>query len=168
MSSKNSSTGFILEVTRPAKRGFVAGLVFSPKGPDGRIAAERKVRRDIGRNKALDLAAKLLAASGTPAELVQQVESLKRPEDEQPEDGEPIMADATPEEVQAVERLIDRWSRAVDQALKQGAISNSTASTYRQHPENFLAWVKGEFQPGASGRRRQARADSEAGVDIGE
>jgi hypothetical protein len=120
-----------------------------------------RLERKLGRNNALNLAAQLLSASDAPKELIQSVESLKNPDEEELNEEELITADALPEEVAVVERLVGRWLEAVDQAREQKLISASTASTYRQHPGNLLAWVKGDFQPGRAGRRRQMRSTNE-------
>jgi hypothetical protein len=158
---KSSSRKFYLEVRKPTARGAVSQIVVTPRAPDGsRGESTMQLKRNLSRNKALGLAADFLTASGAPPELIEAVKGLQKPDEDDEEGEQLVTADATEPEIQTVERLVARWRRAVGHALEQKAISNSTASTYLQHPENFLAWVKGEFQPGGSGRRRRARNDS--------
>ncbi len=154
-------TGFVWHLTKPTTPGSVARVVVTPRGPDGsHVDRSKRVERDIGRNHAIARAAELLAAAGAPKQLLEQVESLKSPEDDDPDDAETITAGATAAEIGTVERLVSRWLSAVEQALKWGTISKSTAIAYSQHPKNFLAWVKGEFRPGGQTRRPQKRSDS--------
>jgi hypothetical protein len=145
------------------RRGAVVELVIEFPSPNGDMI---QLTRQFGRKKTRGFAAEGLILGGDRdlGEVIQ--DRMDDEEDEEDDDeGEPVTANAKPEEIQAIERLVARWRRAVERALEQKAISNSTASTYLQHPENFLAWVKGEFQPGGAGRRRRARTDSTAVAD---
>jgi hypothetical protein len=160
--SMSKSKSFIWQVTKLTGSKKVAKFRITARGPDGsHVDPTNRLERKLGRNNALNLAAQLLSASDAPKELIQSVESLKNPDEEELNEEELITADALPEEVAVVERLVGRWLEAVDQAREQKLISASTASTYRQHPGNLLAWVKGDFQPGRAGRRRQMRSTNE-------
>jgi hypothetical protein len=154
----------VVPMRKRKAHGPVAELVMTPRAADGSHSiTSQQQKRPIGRNRACSIVLDLLKALDAPPELAQQVEALKEPDHD--EEGEPVTADATPEEIQAVERLVGRWQEAVSQALAMKAISGSTAATYRQHPENFLGWVKGEFQPGSAGRRRRVGTQSGEGSD---
>ena len=68
--------GFIMDIKRPTRDGYVACLVITPKRRDGVTDAGAKVERNLGRAKAVQLAAELLGACGASADLLDQVRAL--------------------------------------------------------------------------------------------
>ena len=79
MAEKFKRPGYIITLKRPYKPGFVACMSITPHHEDGTpgVDTARKVERDLGRKKALQLAARLLAYSDAPADVVARVEELR-------------------------------------------------------------------------------------------
>ena len=51
-----------------------------------------------------------------------------------------------------LERLYRLWAEEVTAAREEGRLTENTAKTYLLHPERFLRWCRGEFEPGARNR----------------
>ena len=54
-----------------------------------------------------------------------------------------------PGTIEEMERLYRLWEEAVTAAREEGRLTETTATTYLLHPEHFLRWCKGEFEPGS-------------------
>ena len=76
---KTKRPGFTIDLKAPYKPAFVACMVVTPYRGDGtrRIDASKKLERDLGRAKALQLAAELLAYCNAPADLVERVKAIR-------------------------------------------------------------------------------------------
>jgi hypothetical protein len=74
MSDEHS--GFIWDVKRPTRDGYVACLVITPLHSGGGADTASKVERNVGRSIAVQMATKLLRACDAPAELLTQVQAL--------------------------------------------------------------------------------------------
>jgi hypothetical protein len=70
-------TAFNFHFRSSERAGAVTCLVISPKGPDGVLDSTKALDRDIGRGKALEMAAHLLAACDAPEALLEQVRRLR-------------------------------------------------------------------------------------------
>jgi hypothetical protein len=69
---------FIWGVNNPTRGDKVVQLVITPRGPDGsHVDPSLRLERNVGRNNAVDLAAKLLQKCGASAELLAQVNALR-------------------------------------------------------------------------------------------
>jgi hypothetical protein len=74
-------SGYIIHIKRPTREGYVACLVITPKRRDGVTDVAAKVERNLGRAKAIQIAADLLSYCEAPDDLVARVHDLS------PEDG---------------------------------------------------------------------------------
>lgn len=149
------ATGFTINLSKPTQPGKVVRIAIGGRTPDGKnVDPDTKYERNFGRNTAINLAADLLERADLPAEIVEEVRD-QRSADGQDEEEDEVLPEVSPEEIWVVERMHGLWREAVERAGRAGRISDSTASTYRQHVGNFVAFVRGEFTPGAQGRRRQ-------------
>lgn len=54
--------------------------------------------------------------------------------------------------IQEMERLYRLWEKEVTAPQKEGRLTEKTVKTYLLHPEHFLRWCKGEFEPGSRNR----------------
>ncbi len=61
---------------------------------------------------------------------------------------------ASQDVIREIERLVDEYTRTVDQRQREGILQPNTAHTYQLHASNFVRWCKGEFDPGATKARR--------------
>lgn len=78
--SQTANSGFIIDTTKPIKKGYVVRLVVTPYRVDGGrgVDPSRKLMRDVGEHRAIGLALELLAACpSVPPGLLMQLESLK-------------------------------------------------------------------------------------------
>ncbi len=142
---------FIIDIQKPTRPGAAARIVITPK-LEGKALTDQKTTRELGPKATADRAAELVHLLGAGDDLIDQIRALAPTTDVDDED-EPIRANATQVEIEAVEAMVERWSAAVGQAYRQGLIAGNTAATYRQHVTNFRSFVRGEFEPGARGRR---------------
>jgi hypothetical protein len=69
-------SGYIIDVKKPTREGYVACLVITPKHRDGSTDVSAKVERNLGREKCVQIAHELLAACGASESLLAQVHSL--------------------------------------------------------------------------------------------
>jgi hypothetical protein len=81
MSEEHS--GYVIDIKRPTRAGYVACLVITPKHRDGNTDVSAKVERNLGREKCVKIAHELLAACGASEALLAEVHALapdlKRP-----------------------------------------------------------------------------------------
>lgn len=77
MSDEHS--GYIFNVTKPKKKnqGFVARLAVTPKKKDSSADLNAKIERDLGHEKAVEIAVDLLKLCGAPTDLLERVEALQ-------------------------------------------------------------------------------------------
>lgn len=48
--------------------------------------------------------------------------------------------------------LYQKYEKEVNEALKLGYLTNSTAKTYLTHSNNFIKWCNDNFEPGAKNK----------------
>jgi hypothetical protein len=79
---KTKCPGFIIDLKKPFKPGFVTCMVITPYCQDGTpgVDPSQKLERDMGRKKALQLAAELLEFSEAPADLIERVWGMYKEE----------------------------------------------------------------------------------------
>ena len=53
-----------------------------------------------------------------------------------------------------VERALAKYEREVAELERDSIIRPLTANTYLLHAQNFVRWLKDEFEPGARNKRR--------------
>jgi hypothetical protein len=72
---KTKQPGFTIHLKKPFKPGFVTCMVITPHDQDGAlgVATSKRLERDIGRKKALRLAARFLEFCDAPADLTERV-----------------------------------------------------------------------------------------------
>jgi hypothetical protein len=77
---KAKCPGFIIDLKKPFKPGFATCMVITPHYQDGRpgVDTSKKLERDMGRKKALQLAAELLEFSEAPADLIDRVWAMHK------------------------------------------------------------------------------------------
>jgi len=56
------------------------------------------------------------------------------------------MAEVSSEAISEIERALERYWQVVEASRLQ----STTKKTYLVHAGNFVRWLKGEFQPGAT------------------
>ena len=52
------------------------------------------------------------------------------------------------ETIKELDRLIEEYTKEVEQAQRDGHLKDNTVRTYLLHSNNFVKWCKGEFEPG--------------------
>lgn len=67
------------------------------------------------------------------------------------------MSEIDREVLVALDGLLRRYEDAVENARRQGLVTNKTAHTYILHSTNFVRWLKGDFVPGAKNMRGSSR-----------
>jgi hypothetical protein len=77
---KSKRPGFILDRKKPFKPGFVTCMVLTPHYQDGTpgVDTSKKLERDLGRKKALQLAAELREFCAAPADLIERGWAMSR------------------------------------------------------------------------------------------
>jgi hypothetical protein len=77
--AKEGKVGFIWDLKKPTRDGYVTCLVITPMKKDGSRGADtgNKVERNLGRDMALQMALELLEHSGAPADLIRHVEAFR-------------------------------------------------------------------------------------------
>ena len=74
-------SGFIIDIKRPTRDGYVACLVITPKFLDnGSADVGAKVERNLSRAKAINLAIELLTACDVSTELITKIQALDLPD----------------------------------------------------------------------------------------
>jgi hypothetical protein len=51
-----------------------------------------------------------------------------------------------------VERALEQYRELLSQLEESGTLKENTRKTYLLHSENFVRWLKGEFDPGERNR----------------
>ena len=79
MTKNTGLTGFIWDLKKPSKDGYVACVVITPNRRDAKrgVDTAMKLNRDIGRKMAIDMAAKLLKSCKAPTGLLSQIQSFR-------------------------------------------------------------------------------------------
>src|SRR5262245_3478306 len=70
-------TGFVWDIKRPTRDGYVACLVITPLYKGGGADKGAKVERNMGRSQALQIAEEMLKACDVPADLLGRVKALR-------------------------------------------------------------------------------------------
>ena len=61
------------------------------------------------------------------------------------------MTKVSPEVLEIVQKAVEQYCQVV-----QGSeLSEESKKTYIEHPNNFVRWLKGDFEPGGSVRARR-------------
>jgi hypothetical protein len=68
--------GYIIDIKRPTREGYVACLAVTPKHRNGDADVGAKIERNLGRKKAVQIVYELLAACNASDELLDQVRTL--------------------------------------------------------------------------------------------
>lgn len=50
--------------------------------------------------------------------------------------------------VAELRRLLDEYTKVIEQWREQGVLMKNTATTYLIHSNNFVRWCEGKFEPG--------------------
>ena len=70
-------SGYIWDIKRPTRDGFVACMVVTPMHKGGGADTAAKMERNMGRSTALQIAEQMLAACEVPADLLAHVTLLR-------------------------------------------------------------------------------------------
>jgi len=67
------NSGFIMDMKQPTRDGYVACMVVTPKLKGGDANIPAKMKRNLGRSKAINLALQLLENCDAPDEILAQI-----------------------------------------------------------------------------------------------
>lgn len=71
-----SNYGYIMNLKKPTRDGYVACLVITPKDKDGVADTACKLERNISRTQAISLSIELLKAAGCPDSVLGEIGNL--------------------------------------------------------------------------------------------
>ena len=73
----DDNSGYVWDIKRPTRDGFVACLVITPLHRGGGANTAAKLERNMGRSTALQIAEQMLEACDVPADLLAIVRALR-------------------------------------------------------------------------------------------
>jgi len=59
-----------------------------------------------------------------------------------------------PKTYKEIERLFDEYVKEVESLGEQGVLQEQTIVTYLTHSQNFVRWIRGDFEPGSKNKSK--------------